>query len=394
LAELTFEYHRASMRERGRPLTPAEIEPVLATLDHARSFPARAFFDADVFEFERDVIFGRSWICVGRTDEVELPGQWLREQVAGEPVLVVRGPDLELRAFFDVCSHRGASLVARSACGRAARLECPYHGWTYELDGRLARAPFTSPSFDREAHALRRVRVDVWRGFVFVNLVDEAPPLGRSLGEPPPWLDEAVLGSLRRGRRTSYEVKANWKLLVENFQESHHFPRVHQTLERLTPTREARSWLTEGPWLGGTMDIVDAETVSLDGSRHGRPLLDRQENGATRVFDAMLFPALFTSLQPDYLLTYRLTPISADTTRVTADIYFHASLSGGQIDAPDVYGLWDRINAEDRAICEDQQANTMSRAFVPAPYVSVEEGMHAFDRLVALVHRDGFGGDR
>jgi glycine betaine catabolism A len=376
---------------RGRPLTSAELDSVLAPLEQARPFPGRAFVDDDVFAFEVEAIFGRAWICVGRVDEVELPGQWLRERVAGEPVLVVRGADLRLRAFHDVCRHRGASLVGRAPCGRAARLECPYHGWTYELDGCLAVAPFAPPSFERTEHGLRAARVDVWRGFVFVCLDEHAPPLERWLGETPPWLTEDVLASLRRGRRTTYDVAANWKLLVENFQESHHFTRVHRALERLTPTRDARSWLTEGPWLGGTMEIVDAETVSVGGSRHGRPLLPHARAASTgessRVFDAMLFPGFFTSLQPDYLLTYRLTPIHTGRTRVTADVYFHPAAFSPAFAPRDVFDFWDRVNAEDKEICEDQQDNATSRAFAPVCYASVEEGMHAFDRMVALIHR-------
>ncbi len=361
---------------------------MLAPLEKARPFPARAFVDEDVFAFELDAIFGRSWICVGHVDEVALPGQWLRESAGGEPILVVRGADLRLRAFFDVCRHRGASLVWRATCGRQGRLECPYHGWTYELDGRLTSAPFAPPAFDQTAHGLVETRVDLWRGFVFVCLDARTPPLAESLGETPPWLDDATLSSIRRGRRVSYEVNANWKLLVENFQESHHFPGVHGSLERLTPTRTAQSWLTKGPWLGGTMDIEDAETVSQDGLRHGRPLL---VSSATKpqVFDAMLFPGLFTSLQPDYLLTYRLTLLGAARTRITADVYFHAAAFAPDFDPRNVLDLWDRVNAEDKAICEQQQENARSRAFAPACYAMVEEGMHAFDRMVAAVHLDG-----
>jgi Rieske 2Fe-2S family protein len=374
---------------RGRPLEPTEVEPVLRPLGAARPLPARAFLDEEVFAFERSRILAAAWTCVGRTDDVELPGQWTREIVAGEPVLVVRAPDLRLRALVDVCRHRGASLVSREPCGRATRLECPYHGWRYELDGALADAPFSPPGLDRSASGLRTFDVDVWRGFVFVRATGSGPPLGEWLGQTPPWLTEEALASARRGRRTTYDVAANWKLCVENFQESHHFPRVHRALERLTPTGAARSWLTPGPWLGGTMEIERGETVSLDGSRHGRPLLAGRAAGAPgTVFDAMLFPTLLTSLQPDYLLLYRLVPLSAARTRVVADVYFHAAAFVPGFDPRDVYDFWDRVNAEDRAICEDQQANAASQGFDPACYVSVEEGMHAFDRMVASVHAE------
>ncbi|MBX3226166.1 MAG: aromatic ring-hydroxylating dioxygenase subunit alpha [Labilithrix sp.] len=355
------------------PLARSDVEAVLAPLERARPFPAQAFTDGAVFRFEESAIFGRAWLCAGREEEVALPGQWLRVTVAGEPVLVVRGPDLHLRAFFDVCRHRGASIVGRAACGRTLRFECPYHGWTYELDGRLASAPFTSGLANE---AMRAVRVETWRGFVFVTLSDEAPALAEQMGATPPWLD--ALGPLRLGRRTAWTTRANWKLCVENFQESHHFPRVHRALEALTPTRDARTWLGGGRWLGGTMEIEDAETVSRTGRLEGRPLVGPRG----RVHDAMLFPSLLTSLQPDYLLLYRLEPRAADETAITFDVWFHPAAT----DDAAIYELWDEINAEDRAICEDQQANASSRAFVPVCYASVEEGMHAFDRLVAEAH--------
>lgn len=346
-------------------LARSEIEAVLAPLSLARGLPASAFTDPEVFAFEQRAIFDRSWICVGREGEIALPGQWIRAEIGREPVLVVRGPDLVVRAFFDVCRHRGASVVGRKACGRSAKLECPYHGWTYELDGR---APSRSTS-------LTPAHVRVWRGFVLVSLDAKAA----EIGEAPPWLDG--LGSLKLGRRKEWITEANWKLCVENFQESHHFPRVHRALEALTPTREAHTWSSDSSsrWLGGTMEIVDAETVSRTGKLEGRPLI----GPAARVYDAHLFPLLLTSLQPDYFLMYRLNPLAPDRTRITFDVWFHPAANA---DAPAVYELWDEINAEDRAIIEDQQQNARSRAFAPACYEPVEEGMHAFDRLVAAAY--------
>jgi Rieske 2Fe-2S family protein len=337
-------------------LARSEIEAVLAPLADARGFPASAFVDPEVFAFEQRAIFDRSWICVGREEEIALPGQWLRAELGAEPILVVRGPDLQVRAFFDVCRHRGASVVGRRACGRTAKLECPYHGWTYELDGR----------------GLRAARVEIVRGFVLVAIGEDVA----DTGETPPWLE--ALGPLKLGRRKEWITEANWKLSVENFQESHHFPRVHRALEALTPTRQARTWsgAPASRWLGGTMEIEGAETVSRTGSLEGRPLIGR----AKRVHDAHLFPLLLTSLQPDYLLLYRLSPLAPDRTRITFDVWFHPAAN---VDAPAVYELWDQINGEDRAIIEDQQQNARSRAFEPARYEPVEEGMHAFDRFVA-----------
>ena len=373
------------------PLRDDEIARVLLPLDRARPFPARAYVDPAVFAFERRAFLGRSWLCVGRIDEVALPGQWLRADVGGEPVIVVRGADLELRALLDVCRHRGASVVGRAACGRDARLECPYHGWTYELDGRLAAAPYAPATLDRSssghASGLVRARCATWAGFVFVALDDTLPPLAAWLGEVPPWLAELDAVPLCLARRREYDVAANWKLCVENFQESHHFPRIHRELEALTPTARAFTWSGRGRWLGGTMEITGGETVSRGGSRRDRPFLVPEARRGM-VHDAMLFPVLLTSLQPDYLLTYRLVPKSAGLTHVVADVHVHPAAIGPDFDASDVFELWDRINDEDRVICEDQQANASSRAFDPASYATVEEGVHAFDRMVAQIHHE------
>lgn len=341
-------------------LARSDIEAVLAPLERARPFPAAAYTDPELFAFEQRAIFDRSWVCAGREEEVALPGQWVRITIGKEPVLVVRGADLRLRAFFDVCRHRGASIVGRKACGRDASFECPYHGWKYSLDGRSVDA------------ALIDLHVQVWNGFVLVAVGDAVPA-----GEPPPWLSDGL--ALKHGHRREWVTAANWKLAVENFQESLHFPRVHRALEALTPAREARTWLGNGRWLGGTMELEDAETVSRTGKRDGRPLV----GVAGRVHDAMLFPLLLTSLQPDYLLLYRLSPLAADRTCITFDIWFHPA---AKTDAPAVFELWDEINAEDRAMIEDQQANAASRGFAPLRYEAVEEGVHAFDGLVARAY--------
>ncbi|KYF85997.1 hypothetical protein BE20_30425 [Sorangium cellulosum] len=180
-----------------------------------------------------------------------------------------------------------------------------------------------------------------------------------------------------------YEVAANWKLCVENFQESHHFPRVHPALERLTPCDDAVSWGGGGPWLGGLMELVPgAETVSLGAARGARPLIV-PEAERRRVRDAMLFPGLLTSLQPDYLLTYRLTPRAPDRTHVVADTYFHPAAFTPGFDPADVFAFWDTVNREDRSICERQQRGMRAPGYAPSTYAAVEDGVHAFDRWVA-----------
>ena len=371
------------------PFAAAELRAVLAPFEDARPLPALAYWDPAVFAFDTDEVFARAWRCVGREDELARPGDWLLAPLTPEGILVVRGEDAVVRAFYNVCRHRGTTLV-EGPCGHAAAgtLACPYHRWTYALDGALRSSPGAWAGIDRASHGLRPARVSAWRGFLFVCLDPDAPALIHALGEVPPWL--AALPPLRLAHRARYEVRANWKLCVENFQESHHFPLVHPALEALTPCERAASVLGDGPWLGGVMDLVPgAETVSPSGGRAHRPFIV-PEDARRRVFDAHLFPGLLTSLQPDYLLTYRLHPVAPDRTLILADTLVHPACPEGD-GAADVVAFWERVNAEDRAICERQQLGVRSRGYDPAGYARVEDGVHAFDRLVARRYAAALG---
>jgi glycine betaine catabolism A len=362
------------------PFSAADLERVLSPLEPC-GLPRAAYTDESVLTFERERIFGRVWVCVGREQELARPGEFLRARVAGEELVIVRGVDLELRAFYNICRHRGLLLLEPER-GRLLELICDYHGWVYEPSGALRVAPHMPPSFRRECHGLATVRLDVLHGFVFVCLDAEVPPLAESLGGAPEWLTRPELGHLRLGRSLSHEVAANWKLLVENFQESHHFQRVHPALERQTPSVSATTWSSGGTWLGGLMELSPGLRTVAAPSGVVRPFIV-PEAERNRVADALAMPALLTSLQPDYLLTYRLEPLAATRTLVTANTYFHAAAFAPEPHAEDVFAFWDRVNAEDRQICERQQLGLCTRSFQRAAYSLVEEGTHAFDQWVA-----------
>jgi Rieske 2Fe-2S family protein len=367
------------------PLSPDEIRAVLLPLDEARTLPSLAYVDEGVLAYEREAILAPSWQVVGREEDVHEPGQWTVAPIVPEGVLVVRGADLELRAFYNVCPHRGATLVSTRA-GRASALVCPYHGFTYDLAGRLREAPHACDPAFRGRADLSPVRVSTWMGFVFVALDASAPPLDRWIEPAPPWLSRSSVSHAKRLYAATYSARANWKLLAENFQESHHFTRVHPSLEPLTPNDAARSHLLGDRWLGGSMPLVDGvETVSVSRSRRGRPFLAAPDV-RRQVSDALLFPLVFTSLQPDYLLTYRLGPVTPGETRVAFEIFVHPGATDTDAALGDLVPFWERINEEDRAICERQQLGVASRAYRPAPYTSVEDGVHAFDALVARAY--------
>lgn len=350
-------------------LSRSALEQVLLPLGEARPLPAIAYTSPEVHALEQRTLFARSWVCVGHEADVAMPGAWVRAPF--DRLIVIRGEDLELRALHDVCRHRGATLLDGDS-GRIARFSCPYHGWSYDLAGRLRDAGDAFAHFDRASHGLVERSVTVREGLVFVAL--EAGPL-----ELPPFVRRADIARLRTQHRARWEVFANWKLLIENFQESHHFPRVHPGLERLTPFERSSS-ITDR-WLGGVMPLT-SETVSLDGLRHERPFIVPEEDRRV-VHDALIFPATLLSVQPDYVLLYRLFPLAAERTRIDFSIMFHPACAGP---FGDVIEFWQKTNDEDRLICERQQQGIASGAWSPACYTQSEDGMHAFDQLVARAY--------
>ena len=380
---------------RGMGLAPSALEALRASLAEvvlpfeAATMPPRAVYtDPEVHALEMAAL----WHGFAAGSDADLPraGAWTRVPRVDASLVLLRGVDGEVRALHDVCRHRGVQLLdGNEGQLRGAELLCPYHGWCYGLYGQLLRAPgLIDEEEQRGSLGLRAAQVWSRWGQLFVAPGTSPGPRERMVG--PPWLDE--LAPLRRARRVRWEVAANWKLLVENFQESQHFAGIHPGLELRTPARESTSVPGEG-WLGGTMAIAEGiETVSVSGRRNGRPWISRPGRRRT-VYDAWVAPNLLTSLQPDYLLTYRLTPRAVDRTEIVAEIYVHAEAPADAAALEDIAAFWDRTNAEDRAVCERQQRGLADRGHVPPRYARGEDGVHMFDvywasRMLAALRGD------
>jgi glycine betaine catabolism A len=374
------------------PLRRADLEGVLRPFGQATPLPREAFVDPDVLALEEHAIFSSAWIPVAHETDVTRPGAWVRAPLRGEHVVIVRAADLTLVSLHAVCAHRG-TLLCEGEAGHLADLQvrCPYHGWTYATDGRLLDAPGLPRGAD--VQGLATVRLEALAGVVFVNRDAAAPGLEESWRGGPPWLSRASDSPLVRVGRTDHEVGANWKVLVGNFQESHHFPSVHPSLEAHTPWTRSASLTSGDGWLGGTMELAPGrETVSESGRRKGRPFVAAAPDRG-RVHDAFVFPLWLTSLQPDYLLTYRLAPLAVDRTLVVAEIHVHPGAQAEGVDVGDVLDFWRRTNAEDRAICERQQRGLASPRARPSVYAESEDGLHAFERMMAARYRRALFGE-
>jgi glycine betaine catabolism A len=371
------------------PITAEELASVRSPFRKATLLPGRAYHDGAIHEWELEEIFRRDWIAVGRAEETPEPGSFLLRDVLGESVIVVRGRDGVIRAFYNVCRHRGTAVEERE-CGKAVRFQCPYHAWIYDLDGRLIRARHTEDleDFSFDTFGLTPIRCEEWGGFVFVCFAEEAltPPLREYMGD---WFEHHAgfgrdMSQLCRAVRLTYDVAANWKIVAENYSECYHCPGVHPLLNRLTPYDLGEDFAADGPWKGGWMVFADGcETMSVTGKRDGRPILyARDETEARRIYYYILWPNLIVSVHPDYVLTHQAWPDGPNRSVVQCDLYVAAD----KVDSLDVSGavaFWDITNREDYHVVEMQQRGTRSRSWVAGRYSNQEAAVHAFDIMVA-----------
>ncbi|MEX2546368.1 MAG: aromatic ring-hydroxylating dioxygenase subunit alpha [Chloroflexota bacterium] len=384
-------------RVTASPVSAAEVESVRRPVAEAHMLPPRVFHDPEILDFERERWFARTWLCVGRVEDVGEPGTYLLVRAAGESVVVLRDRSGAVNAFHNVCRHRGSTLLDEplngSASGKIVRIQCPYHAWVYDLDGSLRRAPHTEEIHDfvAEDQGLVGVRLETWAGFLFINLDPAAEPLLDYLADLPAAVAQYPLEGLRRARRIEYDVGANWKVIGENYSECLHCPGVHPQLNRLSPYDRGWNLESNGPWAGGWMELIDAaDTMSTDGGSHGRPALDGiGDENRRRVYYIVVWPNMLLSLHPDYVMTHQVWPVSPERSHVVCEWLFDpAAMAGPGFDPTDAVDFWDLTNRQDWAVCERQQEGTRSRAYTPGRYSLMEDMVHTFDLMVADRYAD------
>ena len=350
----------------------------------AKTLPQRCFVAPEVFAEEQAKVFARKWVCVGHRSQLGRSGDFFVQEVAGESLILLRDKDGGVRGYYNVCRHRGTRLCEDST-GHAAALQCPYHAWTYSLDGRLAGAPHMDavPGFDKADYSLRAVNLSLWEGFIFVNLAEEVAPLAEWFAPLAGKFSNWNVPHLRSARRIEYDVRANWKLIAENYSECYHCPGVHPELSKISPYDSAENDLSEGPFLGGFMEIAKGTSLTMSGQACARPVGDIGEKGHERVFYYSIFPNLLLSLHPDYVMVHQLWPQAPGRTLIQCDWYFHPEAAGVTdpgYNPEDAIAFWDMVNKQDWHICELSQQGIASRAYQPGPYSPRESIPAAWDR--------------
>ena len=329
------------------------------------------YTDPAVFVREQEHVFERMWFCAVRSGELAGPGAFQRVQVGRESVLVVRGRDGELRAFLNVCRHRGAQLCTEDAGQLRRNLQCPYHAWTYSLDGRLVAAPnlATMPDVDRAQFGLHPVHLREWLGYAWLCLADDPPSFEQDvLGAVVQRLGD--LASIERyraqdlvvGRRITYDVAANWKLIVENFMECYHCATIHPELTEMLP--EFVGGFAAQYYVGhGAEFAASAEGFTVDGSAGFDRLPGVADEQDRRYYAITIKPTVFLNLVPDHVIVHRMYPVAVDRTVVECDWLYAPDVVSSGRDVSRSVELFHRVNVQDFDACERTQPAMSSRAY-------------------------------
>jgi choline monooxygenase len=354
-----------------------------APLSEASTIPAPWYVDPRIAELEANTVFSKTWQMVGRIEQVEKPGQFVTADVAGEPIVVVRGNDGVLRSFYNVCRHHAAAVVTEP-CGQTSLLHCPYHGWNYGLDGSLKGMPEFDgvKNFDRQKNGLLPVKAETWEKFVFVNLDPKAVPLRDFLGGLVTRVAPLGVSKLHYFASRVYDIACNWKIFVDNYLDGgYHVPHLHKGLSSVldykeyTIENEDRCCLQSSPMVASDEDKATGATRKGD-----------------RAWYFWQYPNLMINCYEGYMDTNLVLPIDVDHCRVIFDFYF-ADVSHAQRDYNEQsVAVGARVQDEDLGICEAVQRGLKSRAY-GAGRLSVrrEAGEHLFHRLLAADLKAGAG---
>jgi Rieske 2Fe-2S family protein len=347
-------------------LTTTSLPPsLLATL------PGSYYTDENIFALEQEKIFERMWFCAVRASDIPTPGTFRTVQVGRESILLTRSRSGDVRGFFNICRHRGAQLCTESSGEVKRAFQCPYHAWTYDLDGKLVAAPNITkmPDVDRVEYGLRTVHVREWLGYVWVCLAEEPPSfeddvlaaIVERLGDVES-IDRYQVQDLKLGRRIVYDVQANWKLIIENFMECYHCATIHPELTEVLPEfadgYAAQYFVGHGAEFGG-----EVQGFTVDGSEGVDRIPSVAPEQDRRYYAITVKPQVFINLVPDHVIVHRMFPMAADRTVVECDwLYLPEVVESGK-DVSRSVELFDRVNRQDFDACERCQPAMRSRVY-------------------------------
>lgn len=350
----------------------------------ARTLPRDYYTSPAVLEREIEQLFRERWLWVGRSERVAKPGDYFLHEQFGESVIVLRDRAGVLRAFYNVCRHRGTRMCEVASGSLGGSIQCPYHAWTYGLDGRLIGAPHMQDveGFDKAEFPLHAAPVQEWEGWIFISLSQNPVPFETAFAPVLERFTRFGLGALISVERRQYEVAANWKLILQNYNECLHCPTIHPELSKVLPYQSGANDLHAGEQLGGFMELTPGNvSATMDGQACGVPIGDLSDDDKRKAFYYTFFPNMMLSVHPDYVNYYSVWPMDATRSVVVTEWLQHPdSVESESFSPKGAIDFWDTVNRQDWHICELSQLGVQSRVYVPGPFSPLESIPAAWDR--------------
>lgn len=347
------------------------------------TLPSRYYSSPEIFQKELARIFHLFPFCLGHVSQIPKPGEYFVINVFDESLIVLRDRGDQVRVFYNTCRHRGTRLCENTRGKFSGTIQCQYHAWTYDLTGELIGAPFMKevPGFDLGKYPLKSLPVDLWQGFIFVNLsvpqyklpTNHLKDLDERIGK---W---NIAGLAWLGRR-EYAVDSNWKYIFQNFNECYHCPTIHPTLTKITDVQSGHNDLVDGPVVGGYLELK-ASSMTPTGRACGYPL-GKLGRDAKRAYYYSVLPNLLLNIHPDYVMFHLVFPISAGKSKVVSDwLVGSQTLASADFNPQAAVDFWHETNLQDWHICELSQLGVQSSGYEPGWYSPRESLLAAFDRF-------------
>ncbi|GAA0587709.1 aromatic ring-hydroxylating dioxygenase subunit alpha [Halomonas salifodinae] len=387
------------------PLAPAREAAAEMLRSRQRNFslPQPFYNDERVFALDMQEIFGKEWLFAGMTSEIPTKGNFMTVEIGDNPVILVRGNDGQVHGFYNVCRHRGSRLCVKEK-GKVAKLVCPYHQWTYELDGRLLFAGSDmGENFDLNQYGLKPVQVKTGGGFIFVSLADEPPAIDDFLATLEHYLAPYDMENTKVAVESSIVEQCNWKLVIENNRECYHcngsHPELLNSLQEFDDTDDPRAtpaykalvakkqadWdALQVPWqlqrfgkrnrLTRTPLLDGAVSMTMDGKPACQKLMGRLQSPDLGSLRILHLPNSWNHFMGDHALVFRVLPLGPQQTLVTTKWLVHKdAVEGVDYDPAEMRKVWDATNDQDRRLAEENQRGINSQAYQPGPYSETYE---------------------
>lgn len=347
-----------------------------------------AYTNAEVFELEYEAFFLRRWQLVGHISEVAEPGDYMSGDIGRDNIIVIRGKDDRLRAFLNVCRHRGSRILEGAGSCRGV-IRCPYHGWTYRLDGSLMAVPQeeTFPDFDRSSYGLHEISLEIFHGLVFVRVRGQGRTVAELFAHTGSYFEKYDVASYVMCAETTTQIwDVNWKVAWDNYLENYHIPIGHPGLNRLIRRNDEGEELADGVSYGAfvmqeKLSNIDVERQYQQQLHHANQRLPEDIHGKWVQFGVA--GNLGIDLYPEMLDIFQLVPLSVDRTLVRAVFYGHPDPTPEEIELRRLNRLInDPVNEEDRMLCTRVQRGLRTTGYRPGPLSSRESGVLDFHAMV------------